>query len=149
MSTGGSAPTSNVDSNPIRNKTQEIMSILFDKKEIMGDGDYLKCSDLLKEIHDESSNRAIRIRITPEQSMVELEREMRLRTQVLEERENMVALIRELMTLTNRAVRHRQSTIPVNALVALIRNATHQSDDEETDSDSDSDSDDETDVEAT
>lgn len=145
MATGGAAAV-----NPIRSKTQEIMSILFDKKEIIGDGDYLKCSDLLKQIHDESHNLPFRIRITPNPTMTELERELRLRSRVLEERENTMTLIRELMVLTNRAVRRRESTISVNAIVSLIRIATRQDDSDSSDSDSDSDSDDnETDVETT
>lgn len=32
---------------------QEIMEILFDKKEEIGDGNYLRCCDILKNIHKE------------------------------------------------------------------------------------------------
>ena len=135
-------PTTNANANPIRDKTQEIMSILFEKKEVIGDGDYLHCSNLLKEIHDESSSsnpRSISIRVVP--SRTELDRELRLRNQVLEERENMMDLVRELLMLTDGAVRRRQTTVSLADLVAAIRNATDPSDDDESDSDSDSETD--------
>lgn len=135
-------PTTNANANPIRDKTQEIMSILFEKKEVIGDGDYLQCSNLLKEIHDESSSsnpRSISIRVVP--SRTELDRELRLRNQVLEERENMMDLVRELLMLTDGAVRRRQTTVSLADLVAAIRNATDPSDDDESDSDSDSETD--------
>lgn len=46
----------NTNTNTNSEMAQQVMEILFDKKEELGDGDFLRCCDLLKNIHNKDKD---------------------------------------------------------------------------------------------
>lgn len=148
MSSSSSVPVSRptvVPRTEIPHMTQEIMAILFEKKEIMGDGDYIHCCDLLKKIHDQGRDReSERVRITirnnnDPQSFVSMGRELRLRNQLLEEQEKFIQFTQGIMQVLNTAVSRRRTRVDIQSIMNIVRDFT-DNDDSDTDTESDDES---------
>jgi hypothetical protein len=135
--------TDSNSSENIRQMTHNLMEILFEKKDVLGDGDYLNCSNLLKTIHDESrrqESRTMRITIQQNESLLPISRELQLRRELIEKQEKLFVTTRTLMYLVDVATRRRENSVPVQRLLQVIRDLTDDnSTDDESSSSDDSD----------
>ena len=111
---------------PVREMTREIMEILFDKKESLGDNNYVRCSDLLQNIH----NHSFMDRKSMTMISTLCEQEIRLREQLMDEKQKFIDVINDLLKMVGHSARNGTMKIQSADLMELIREHTDDHDED-------------------